>query len=438
MKQYLTIVLVVAAFIFISPFSVSAATEKEWSQKLDLSDSVSTSVIKLDDGIVVMKYEGSASENSTLTKYDFNGNEVWSIKNEYGYEMGALGDGFIVYASDVSMTKISSDGEVLWSKELGYFYTSQVIDLDTGFLIVSDETIYRYDDNGNLLKSLSKRDVFLSVSGNGDIGKNFAVSLSNDKKSILVFITWYQNITGGLNGNYHAVAEYSLNLDYKSSTISYTGYPSYDILTKMVETENNYIITGAYTMVFNKKGQIDKVLNLSVIDIQYINGDIYVYATKKSDNYCIYDTFAAKYDENMNLITNYSPFYSFDVNNSYEKNYCKTSEPLATTSFASIKNRSIFYQDSNGVHFVILNSSLFANVISGQYAIPTNSNYSVLQYRLTDDNSNSAITDDGIIDNIFENPETSSIAVVIAFVVVILLGGIGFYFGYKKKKAKNM
>ena len=438
MKKSLTFVLVVAAFIFISPFSVSAAAEEEWSQKLDLTDSVSTSVVKLDDGIVVMKYEGSASENSTLTKYDFNGNEVWSIKNEYGYEMGALGDGFIVYASDVSMTKISNDGEVLWSKELGYFYSSQVIDLDTGFLIVSDETIYRYDDNGNLLKSLLKRDVFTSVSGNGGTSSNFAVSLSSDKKSILVFITWYQNITGGSSGYYHAVAKYSLNLDYISSTIAYTGNQSYDGFTKMVETESNYIVTGDYTMVFNKKGQVDKVLNLAVINIQYIDGDIYVYATKKSDNYCVYDTYAAKYDENMNLIIDYSPFYSFEVNASYDMQYCGDNYPLATTSFASIKNRGVFYQDSNGVHFVILNSSLSYNVFSGQYANPTNSNYNVLQYRLNDEKSDSPVTDDGIIDNIFQNPETSSIAVVIAFVIVILLGGIGFYFGYRKKKVKNM
>ena len=159
MKKYLTIVLVVATLIFISPFSVSAGAEKEWSQKLDLSDSVSSSVIKLDDGIVVMRYEGNASENSTLTKYDFKGNQVWSIKNAYGYEMGALGDSFIVFTtgSEYTMTKISSDGKIVWSKTYEdklYSRVTNVIELDSGFIMVASGCIYRYDNNGQRLKEL--------------------------------------------------------------------------------------------------------------------------------------------------------------------------------------------------------------------------------------------------------------------------------------------
>lgn len=441
MKKYLAFILVVGAFILISPFKVSAATEEEWSQKLDLSDSVSTSVIKLDDGIVMMKYEGGDSINSTLTKYDFNGNEVWSIKNEYGYEMGSLGNCFIVYAtSPLSVTKISSDGKIVWSKEYDdYLYSgSRLIDLDEGFLIEDNYDIYLYDDNGALLKTISENDITASIFGtrNNSV-PNLAVSLSNDKKSILVFITCYRSITGGTTGYYHAVAKYSLDLNYKSSIVAYTGNQSFTTLTKIVETENNYIVTGDYTIVFNKQGQIDKALNLSMLDIQYIDGNIYAYVVKKSNEYCIYDVYVGKYDENMKQINEYLLPHSFDGKDSWESYYCDDSYPLATTSFAYIKNRGFFYKDPNGIHFIMLNSA-FGDNYTSSYASPTNSNYSILQYKLNDDNSNNTITDDGIIDNIFENPETSSIAVVIAFVVVILLGGIGSYFGYKKKKAKNM
>lgn len=445
MKKYLNIVLVVAAFIFISPFSVSAAAEEEWGEKLDLSDSVSSSVIKLDDGIVVMKYEGGASDNSTLTKYDFNGNEVWSIKNDFGYEIGALNDGFLVYNNsyDLSMTKISSDGKVVWNKNYGFNISSsntRLVSFDSGFVIYDYSDIYRFDNNGNLLRELSRSDVAKAVFGRNSYGwYSFSVSLSNDRNSLLIYLDDHYYTTGSGTGYYHAVAEYSLNLDYKSSTIAYTGDQSYRYLTKVVETDNNYIVTGNYTMVFNKKGQIDKVLNLPILDIQYIDGYIYAYVGEESESYGVYDTYIGKYDENMNKVMEYQLPDSF--NNSRNSGSTYTEQLfLNSTSFAYLKNRNIFYGDSNGVHFVLLNSTL-TDVSGGtiyDLAYPLNNDYGLAQYRLTDDNSNNAVTDDGIINNIFQNPETSSIAVVIAFVIVILLGGIGFYFGYRKKKVKNM
>ena len=437
-KKYLAFILVIGAFILISPFKVSAASEEEWSQKLDLSDSVSSTVIKLDDGIVVMKYEGGASKNSTLIKYDFKGNQLWSIKNEYGYEMGSLGDAFVVFTADSSpsITKISSNGKISWSQQYddcSLYSVTNVIDLDSGFIISCDNVIYRYDNNGKLLKTITKNDVGNAVFGKNNYYCNFAVSLSKDKDSILVFLNDYHSVTGGASGYYPAVAKYSLDLNYKSAVIAYVDN-KHDYLTKIIETENNYIITGNCTLVFNKNGQIDKVLNLSMIDIAYIDGYIYAYVCKQSDNYGVYNMYVVKYDENMNKIMEYQLPYSISnsgYNSGYNYNF------LDTTSFAFIKNRGIFYKNSNDIHFVMLNSP-FGNNYTSSYARPTNSNYSVLQYKLNDDNSNNTVTDDGIIDNIFENPETSSIAVVIAFVIVILFGGIGFYFGYKKKKAKNM
>lgn len=437
MEKYLTIVLVVATLIFISPFSVSAGAEKEWSQKLDLSDSVSSSVIKLDDGIVVMRYEGNASENSTLTKYDFKGNQVWSIKNAYGYEMGALGDSFIVFTtgSEYTMTKISSDGKIVWSKTYEdklYSRVTNVIELDSGFIMVASGCIYRYDNNGQRLKELYESDIVKDVFNESySSSDNFAVTLSKDKNSLLVYITEYRSITGGTSGYYHTVAKYSLDLDYKSSVIAYSNR-EYEYLTKIIETDNNYIATGNNTLIFNKDGQIDKVLNLSMIDIEYIDGDIYAYVAKQTDNYGIYNTYVAKYDENLNKIMEYQLPYSFSDTATYQNNL------LGDTSFAFLKNRDIFYKGSDGVHFIVLNSSFMNSSLTSSWAIPTDPDYNIAQFRLNDDDSNGTVTDDGIIDNIFENPETSSIAVVIVFVVVILLGGIGFYFGYKKKKAKNM
>ena len=414
-KKYLAFILVIGAFILISPFKVSAASEEEWSQKLDLSDSVSSTVIKLDDGIVVIQYEGSASNNNVLKKYDFDGNEVWSIKNNYGYEISSLGDSFLVYQDTTtpSITKISSAGKVLWTKNYNGFSTSvEVVDLPSGFILEDYRTVFLYDENGNLLKSISKTDIYSTAFPNNSSRRqgNFVTFLSQDSNSIFFYYTCYHSITGGTNGYYQVVAKYSLDLNYESSTKAYVGDQHFEYLTKAIETENNYIISGNYTLVFNKNGQIDKVLNLSMLDFKYIDGYIYAYLIKKSDVYCMYNSYIVKFDENMNVVTETQLPYSFSTQGLY-----------------------------TGTYDGLLNSSITVpNVSSNEiYANSVNSSFGVVKYRLVGGESSSNVNDDGIINNIFQNPETSSIAVVIAFVVVILLGGIGFYFGYKKKvKAK--
>lgn len=446
-KKYLAFILVIGAFILISPFKVSAASEEEWSQKLDLSDSVSTSVIKLDDGIVVMQYEGGASDNNVLKKYDFDGNEIWSMKNDHGFEMGTLGDSFLVCTTgqNSSITKISSDGEIVWSKQYDDLFFSfgdffKVIDFDSGFLIYDAVRVYSFDNNGEFLKDITRYDVANSVFGSIGRGTyDLAITLSSDKKSILIFITSYRPDTGG-DFYWQVLAKYSLDLTYQSSVRTYSGTRSYSDLAKIIETDNNYVVTGNYTLVFNKNGQLDKVLNVPILDIEYIDGYVYAYVCNKTDNYGIYQAYIIKYDENMEEVMRYPVPFTFDTGSDYPIIY--------SDRFAYLKNRSIFYYDSDGVHLVALNTPLVSSTGSLIGRIPNSdsSYYNVSQYRLSDDNSNNAtddnsnntVTDDGIIDNIFENPETSSIAVVIAFVIVILFGGIGFYFGYKKKKVKNM
>lgn len=445
MKKNLAFVLVVATFIFISPFSVSAGAEEEWNKELNLSDSVSSSIIKLDDGLVVMQYEGGASTNNVLKKYDFDGNEVWTIKNEYGYEIGALSDGFLVYSNyfkNIEMTKISSDGKALWKKSYNSNFASysndmKLVSFDTGFVIYDTKCIYLFDNNGNLLKELLKSDVANTVFGRSSTTSyNFSISLSSDRQKLLIYLDDRYYSTGPGTGYYHAIAEYSLNLDYKTSTIAYSGNQLYRYLTKVVETDNNYIITGNFTLVFNKKGQIDKALNVAMVDIEYIDGYIYAYVAKEDESYGIYRNYIGKYDENMNKVAEYPLSASFNRVDytSPDMNF------LGLTSFAALKNRNVFYNDSDGIHFVLLNSALL-EVISGGVRLDNyysfNYDYGIAQYRLIDDSSNIPVADDGIIDNIFENPETSSIAAIIVFVVVILVGGVGFYLGYKKRNVKN-
>lgn len=454
MKKNLAFVLAVATFIFISPFSVSAGAEEEWNQKLDLSDSVSSSVIKLDDGIVVMRYEGNASENSTLTKYDFNGKEVWSIKNEYGYEMGTLGDSFIVFTegADSLITKISSDGKIVWSKQSPIELHNQSVFLgfDLGFLFYDEDSIYKFDNNGNLLKSVKMTSIAWDIAEAHSLPgfgvnrtdlKGVTISLSKDEKHFLVFgeiALEKMSMIGGVDPYYaQIVAQISLDLDYESSTVNDLKSSGQSVFTKFLETENNYIYYGGdTTLVFDKEVKLNKSLNIALLNAQYIDGYVYGYVFKEAENSEEYHTYIVKYDENLNVIDEYQLPVDFSI-----RGLTSTSDLISgITSLPYLKNRGFFFEDANGVHFVYLNSSI-ENVSSGSlgnYANSLNSNYGIFQYRFSDDFSNDVDdNDDGIIDNIFENPETSSVmnsaTVIISFVIFVLIGGLGFYLEYKKK-----
>lgn len=448
MKKYLVLILVVGAFILISPFKVSAGEAKEdWKNDLDLSDSISTSVVELDDGVVVMQYEGGASDNNLLIKYDFKGNQLWSIKNNYGYHIASLGDSFLVYTTghDYSITKISSQGELVWTKEYNSedsysvsdstsFSSSQVIKIDSGFIIFSGYCIGLYDDNGTFIKYITFSDVYYSEFDKEARNiSDFSVALSSDGESVLIAFITREFVTPRYV-DYYVVARYSLDLNYQESVRYYTPTAYYPLF-KMIETENNYILTGRYTLVLDKKGEINRVLDVAMINLEYIDGYVYAYIGKAEEDYGIYSTYLAKYDENLQKIDEYRLPFVFSSISSYKIN--------TATAFIVMKNRSVFYKNGDDVYSVVLNSPM-SNVQQG-YVLPINdldytlnSKYNISQYKLANSGTDSEVTDDGIIDNIFENPETSStIAVVIAFVIVILIGGLGFYLGYKKKvKAK--
>lgn len=87
------------------------AQEQLWGQKLDLNDSVSSSIVKVEDGIIIMQYEGTASTNNLLIKYDFDGNKIWQIKNDYGYSIESVSDGFIIW-NENTMTKFDKDKNI--------------------------------------------------------------------------------------------------------------------------------------------------------------------------------------------------------------------------------------------------------------------------------------------------------------------------------------
>lgn len=117
MKKLIKVIgiLLVSAFILL-PLKANAQ-ESEWIQKLELGDSVSSAIAKVEDGVVVMQYEGTASTNNLLIKYDFNGKKIWGIPNDYGYNIESVSDGFIVW-SETKITKFDKDKNIIWSKDI--------------------------------------------------------------------------------------------------------------------------------------------------------------------------------------------------------------------------------------------------------------------------------------------------------------------------------
>ena len=117
MKRIIKVIgiLLVSAFILL-PLKTNAQ-EPEWIQKLELGDSISSAIAKVEDGVVVMQYEGTASTSNFLIKYDFDGKKVWEIQNIYGYNIESVSDGFVVW-SDENITKFDKDHNIIWNNSI--------------------------------------------------------------------------------------------------------------------------------------------------------------------------------------------------------------------------------------------------------------------------------------------------------------------------------
>ena len=444
MKKIVNAIIIIMALAFITiPGEVNAGSKMEWDNPLELEDSVSTSIVEVEDGIVLMRYEGITSSNNTLIKYDFNGNEVWKITNDYGYRISSVSDGFIVWGESwqegIKLTKFDKDKNIKWSKavQLGEHVSvsSNIIEVNDGYILYSDyysssSHIYKLDKTGNLIKTISYSEVF-EAAGVTTLDQEYAdsyfINNSIDGNGIFVYSV-HKKENGGyviiriihFDNNLQFQQIKALELDYNRS-YEY----GYRQLNKVIQTDNGYIITGDQTVTLDKEVSRIKIYNKTIFDIEKIGDYLYGYAVKKDKNDAVnyHDTYIVKYDQELNEISSTPLNFKF-----YTRGL--------GTGTAYIKNRAIYKAQANYVDVIVLNTPMHAYMNAGYYTDLGSSydgmKYNIVKYRLTENTEDN--TSGGIINNIIKNPQTNSIIIIAVIILIISLISIISYTIYKKKQ----
>lgn len=460
-------IIIFSAFL-LSPLK-TYASEPVWKQGLDLNDSVSSSIVKVEDGVVVMQYEGVASASNLLIKYDFNGNKLWEIDNDYGYNIESVSDGFIVW-SEEKITKFDKDKNILWSKDIEYKNENnddqvgglgnKLIELKDGYIIGqtasanewgSNNDFIKIDVNGNVEKRLSQTTLLNEILGSevSSEYKILALGKSQDGNSLIIVSGGWYN--GGRYINIILLSsELTLKKNYENSLNDYSDEiyslsSVWNYFNNIIETDEGYILAGRKTVTFTKEGKIEKKYNKIILDIKNINNCIYGYVIEKENEEYIktentYKTAIVKYDSSLKEIDRIDLDFYFN----YEYDII---EGLSyNTGFSQIKNRIVYYESDNLMNFITLNtpinpiyrykwtSDITKNVLSFDYSADV---YELASYKFkvsesTNDNNNS-----GIINNIIKNPQTNSIVIISIFVLLILVISIVSYRIYKKKNRKT-
>ena len=456
-------VLLVSAFMLL-PLKTSAA-EPVWTQELDLNDSVSSAIAKVEDGVVVMQYEGTASASNLLIKYDFNGKKIWEIDNDYGYNIESVSDGFIVW-SETKITKFDKDKNILWSKDVELQHVegdreeanaglgNKLIEVDNEYIIgystVVDSMqndIFRFDLSGNIINRTSTKKLLemnkLSTDGYRVLTMG---STASKDRFIVLYIYKYADI------NNISIREFSKdfklinNIEYNFLEMDTNqwgvGGPYF---SKIIKTADSYIAFGNIsTFKFNENGKF-KIYSKDILEIEQVDNYLYAYELKNSgmsNGKYVLQTNLVKYNENLvrqdsielplSIISGRN-IYGFGSGN------------------AKIQNRIVSVRENSSVNSIVLSTPIISynrpyyssvnhttNYFSGGYYNIENNLYKLESYRISadiddksDNDSNNNIS--GIINNIIKNPQTNSIIIVASFVILILTISIISYIVYQRK-----
>lgn len=411
------------------------AQEQLWGQKLDLNDSVSSSIVKVEDGIIIMQYEGTASTNNLLIKYDFDGNKIWQIKNDYGYSIESVSDGFIIW-NENTMTKFDKDKNIKWQRTLenplNGFYNAdkEIIEISDGYIIYEkgQSSITKLDFQGNIISTTQAgsdiKAAALTLDGNG-----IAILLSSnsdypDYTPCYTFIILDSNLDKIKQTNYEYSNDVERNMSFSNN------------INNIIAIEDGYLLSGKQMILLDNEGKIKKTFNNTTLDIKQIGDYIYIYEVLNGDTDKYYNTAIVKYDKNLNKqITTELPL-SF-----YSESLPSTG---MSTGFARIKNRVVYYENDNQVDSIVLNTPILSiaygkdhkidkdvvkgwpDTIGNNFILKDSSSYvsyGVARYRVSEISETKEDNGDnsGIINNILKNPQTNSIIIIAVFIIIILM-----------------
>ena len=454
MKKIAKLLVIIMLFTFLLLPENIFAKSAIWSKSLDLTDSVSSSIIKVEDGVIIMQYEGSASSDNYLIKYDFDGNKKWAIQNNYGFNISGVSDGFIIW-NDKTITKFDKDQNIEWQnispKPANYDnYTSgylcqALIEVNDGYVLysknVDDIHIFKLDKNGSLQKMISKYSIseaFGKIAG--------LVPIKNGTNIALIYAKHHSLDLKIYDTNFNLIKEYSdSNSSLDDNAI---GYHTKEIIA----TNDGYLLGGKQLVHLDTEGKIKKISDKNILSLVEINGDYYTHEIiEDSDDSTIdfYDTAIVKYDNNLNKQSSTQLPLSLFATSITGIN--------APTGFAQIKNQIVFIENNSNVDSIVLNvpfssvkttyddyyerdGYMAENILSASYSI---SRTGIARYRvsgsteLDEDNKNNNGNISGIINNIIKNPQTNSIIIVSVVIVIILIVSIISYIVYKKKNRKK-
>lgn len=481
MKRIIKVIgiLLVSAFILL-PLKTNAQ-ESEWIQKLELGDSVSSAIAKVEDGVVVMQYEGTASKSNFLIKYDFDGKKVWEIPNIYGYNIESVSDGFVVW-SDENITKFDKDHNIIWNNsvelkrptsisndyELGWDVSvglgNKLIELNNIYIIIQTQAvsnphndIFKFSLSGELIERIPSDNMFQKHILLGDY-RIIGAGSSTDKNSFFIIYDKGSTSSGEVyitnyNEEFSPVQFYTYNvppIDYPLNAMDWTNG-----VIKVIETDDKYLAAGRTTISFLKDNTF-KVYKRMILDMEYIDNYFYAYEIIDSPEHNnLAQAAIVKYSTDMKRLKKINlPFYL--QNNA--KDIFKTFYYSSSSGFSQIKNRIVLNLNSKEtISAITLNTPIkymyhecYENQIttrdlngSEPYQTDLNS-YSISSFKLKaieESEKNNASTNDnivsGIINNITKNPQTDSIITIIVFIIIISVVSVTSSIIYKKVSTKK-
>lgn len=454
MKKIVKVLGIILFSVFLLVPLKTNAQEQVWAHPLDLSDSISSSIVKVEDGVIVMLYEGTASDNNLLIKYDFDGNKVWEVKNDYGYKIESVSDGFIIW-NENTITKFDKDKNIKWQQTLTeplnslYNAEYEIVEINDGYIL--------YNKFGSMLIKLDLNGSFVSAKNTYDLSEEttrpYVVAPTIDGNGIVILFPYHGDVSSNVFNAFYTL----LTIDSNLNKIKETSYEPVEFnisenkspVNGMLTIEDGYLLRGMQLTLLTNEGKSKKISDNIVLDIKQVGDFIYTYETPYDEVKNHYNTVIVKYDKNLNKQL------TIELPLSYYSEFPTTG---MSTGFASIKNRVVYYENDNQVDGIVLNTPVLSiaygqdnttngmvfqgwqNTLGDSFTTTDNSSYGVARYRVsgiskTEENDNNS----GIINNIIKNPQTNSIIIIIILLAIILIVSIVSYAIYKKKtKTKEM